>query len=452
MAPTRVRPALRILALIIFSVASGWYGSRILGRHGDRSIGYYATPSDTGSTAGDSITEEQIRELERMRSLAYLSNCRAATRNGVLLNDDSRTSGGFNLMVGTSPPGAILLDMEGNEVHRWSFDLRDFEVYVEAHQDTTFQMLLDSSKSIDRFGDDFEILGSWTSAEPMPDGGLLVLIRDYAMMRIDRDSHILWIGDDIHAHHSFHRAMDGTIYAIGTDFRRDSLFHDGVLLLDDFVSIMDSNGHEQRRIHVREAIGNSQYSTLLSQMGQMEVEPIGDFMHVNFVEYIEDSFDVDISPLKAGTILLSIRHLNLVCAIDPVTASVYWAESDFWTQQHSPTLLDNGNLLVFNNDAGVAYSSVLEYDPGEDRIVRSFDGNGDYTMLSRTRGFCQPLQNGNWLITESQAGRAVEVDPEGEIVWEYMTPYRDPGDENLTAVLYSVTRVGSDWVDSTVFR
>jgi hypothetical protein len=67
---------------------------------------------------------------------------------------------------------------------------------------------------------------------------------------------------------------------------------------------------------------------------------------------------------------------------------------------------------------------VLELDPsGDGSIVWSYRGSETNPFFSDTRGLAQRLLNGNTLITESQRGHAFEVDHEGDIVWDYWSPY-----------------------------
>jgi hypothetical protein len=46
-------------------------------------------------------------------------------------------------------------------------------------------------------------------------------------------------------------------------------------------------------------------------------------------------------------------------------------------------------------------------------------------MYTEVRGGHQKLSNGNLLITETLAGRIIEVTPDGDIVWEYINRYDD---------------------------
>jgi hypothetical protein len=53
------------------------------------------------------------------------------------------------------------------------------------------------------------------------------------------------------------------------------------------------------------------------------------------------------------------------------------------------------------------------------------------------------LRNGNVLIVETDGGRALEVTPAGELVWQYRSPYRAGKNGDFVANLYSLDRVGA---------
>ncbi len=88
-----------------------------------------------------------------------------------------------------------------------------------------------------------------------------------------------------------------------------------------------------------------------------------------------------------------------------------------------------GNLLVFDNDplGGSPESVVVELelpllDDGwyeRAQTVWSFAAEGFYAPFVSG---AQRLAGGNTLVTDGPAGRIFEVTPEGDIVWEYVSP------------------------------
>ena len=64
-----------------------------------------------------------------------------------------------------------------------------------------------------------------------------------------------------------------------------------------------------------------------------------------------------------------------------------------------------------------------------------------------TAGTTERLSNGNTMITETNNGRAFEVTPAGEIVWEFFNPYRTGENNKLIAALCDVIRYDQNQFD-----
>jgi hypothetical protein len=73
-----------------------------------------------------------------------------------------------------------------------------------------------------------------------------------------------------------------------------------------------------------------------------------------------------------------------------------------------------------------------------------------HDLFSSCCGTAQRLANGNTRITETDAGRALEVTRDGTIVWEYVRDLRAPSDPGKVARLFEVERMpygfGADWL------
>ena len=113
-------------------------------------------------------------------------------------------------------------------------------------------------------------------------------------------------------------------------------------------------------------------------------------------------------------------------------------------------ILENGNLLVFDNRSLGEQSRVLEYNPRSLEIVWEYRGNDQYPLYSKIRSQQQRLGNGNVLITESNTARLLEVNRQGELVWEYYYPVRvqDEGvDKTFNPVLMGGERFVANQLD-----
>ncbi len=111
-------------------------------------------------------------------------------------------------------------------------------------------------------------------------------------------------------------------------------------------------------------------------------------------------------------------------------------------RQHHPSLLDNGNLLLFDNGSFRKYSRIIELDPVKKEIVWNYQALPLDHFFSRIRGSCQRLPNGNTLITDTETGRVFEVTRSGKKVWEYYNHLVNKK-AGKRAAIYRMTRISN---------
>jgi hypothetical protein len=151
--------------------------------------------------------------------------------------------------------------------------------------------------------------------------------------------------------------------------------------------------------------------------------------HLNDIEAVPPSLAGAFPMLADGRLLLSLRNLNTLVAIDPVSKAATWAMTGNFRGQHDPDLLPGGRILVFDNlggDPACGGSQILELDAATQAVTWRYDGCaggglGGLGFGSRDWGNLQPLPNGNVLVVESRRGRVFEVTREepARVVWMY---------------------------------
>ncbi len=133
-----------------------------------------------------------------------------------------------------------------------------------------------------------------------------------------------------------------------------------------------------------------------------------DWTHVNDVDKVGD-----------GRYLVSPRNFDQVIVINRSTDEIeYRLGSD---GNHS-RLFEQHNPDFFLDESGTP--TVLVADSENDRVVEYAHRNGSWERVWSVGGFNWPrdadrLPNGNTLVTDSLNHRAVEVTPQGEVVWEF---------------------------------
>ena len=158
-----------------------------------------------------------------------------------------------------------------------------------------------------------------------------------------------------------------------------------------------------------------------------------------------------IHPCRDKSLLLSLRVSSEVVRIDPRDGRVLmrYGRGEIF-HQHDARELENGNILVFDNGnhrpgPGPSYSRVVEMDGQSGEIVWTYQGNPPSDFFSSVAGGSERLSNGNTFICESLTGRLFEVTPEGEIVWEYVSPFRKHTQGKYTNFAWRAHRYSRDF-------
>lgn len=389
---------------------------------------FAASLSDPAGTSADA-PERSLTET--LRTLPYVAwaPVESTEEVGITIHDPNLSFKGLNLYT-TMDPQTYLMDMKGNILHKWHLDSQDhISVYAEM------------------FGN----------------GDLLVVVIDQMFAKLDWDSNILW-KTEFRAHHDFHIAENGDIYALA---RKDSIVFIKRLpvpILEDYIVVLSPKGNLIRTIDIFDSV-KGRYSLkkiaeiyrailkprALIQMvsreiaGQFffETDSLFDIMHNNTIELL----DRDIPGLgSAGDILLSVREMNLIGVLDPDKGHLVWNWGpDQISKQHRPTVLANDNILLFDNGRNSGFSRILEVEPSSKRIVWSYNSDGSKNFFTSIAGACQRLPNGNTLITETNGGRVFEITTDGKIVWQYLNPNvnkdTDRRETNLRETLYYMGRI-----------
>ena len=216
--------------------------------------------------------------------------------------------------------------------------------------------------------------------------------------------------------------------------------------IDDFVVVLSPEGEELHRVSVLEALIDAGYPQLISNVMAIAAAK-GDPLHTNTVELVRWPMGTGDASFEEGQVILSMRSLNAIAALDLEKGVVTWAYRGPWVAQHDPDILDNGNILIFDNLGHIGEggrSRLIEFDPFTLEVVWQYAGDRDNPFYSEVRSRQQKLPNGNVLITESEGGRLFEVTEDKTIVWEFLNPHRRGENGAYTAWITGGQRFGRD--------
>lgn len=363
-----------------------------------------------------------------------------------------RTDGafdGYTLYSSGHKSGAFLVDMEGEVVHEWNGEFRD--VWPNPpHVDSPVPPKNIYWRRTHLFSNG-DVLAAYAGAGDSPWG--------YGLAKFDRESNLIWKYSE-HVHHDFDVADDGTIYAVVHRFRdtRKNPVR-GVpqipdQITEDYIVRLSPEGEELQRYSLVEGLADSVYLGVLQMQPdpfRRPMETTWDLLHANTVEVIGPEFAKHHDFAKPGDIMFSARDPDLVGFVDMEAERVEWATRGFWSEQHDPDALSNGNILVFDNNghAGPGGASrIVEYNPKTNGLEWTYTGTPEHPFWSKSAGSKETLPNGNVLITSSLFGRVFEVNRAGEIVWEFRNPKRQRLDgQTYVPLILGARRFRSDELD-----
>jgi hypothetical protein len=380
---------------------------------------------------GQALTQEQAREIARLSSIGYLSGYHPAPGvAGVTQHDADRSFEGLNFYTSGHCACAALMDMDGQVLHEWRLD------FLDAWPEETELAKQDGAEY-------------WRWAHLFENGDVLAIFEGLGLVKVDKDSRLIWkhLGGE---HHALQVMPDGTIYTLTRRAHMVPSVNDKMPILEDFITILDADGNVLRELSIVEAFRNSPFS---ATPDARDMPPRGDIFHTNAIEVLDGSFADRIPAFKRGNVLISLRQLSTIAVVDLDAEKVVWVASGLWCEQHDPRVLPNGNIMVFDNKGANGRSRVVEFDPVAREIEWTYGGDRATDFFTKMCGTNRRLPNGNTLITESDYGRAFEVTPDREIVWEFVNPHFAGRDANLIATLFDVVRLPpdfpTDWMNSS---
>lgn len=355
-----------------------------------------------------------VSSMEALKSLPYVGWTPAKEdidKKGVTKYDTAKAFDGINLFMSAGGLEVHLIDMKGRRLHTWS-----------------------AKRSGHRYHE---------MAKLLPNGDLLAIVESRNLVRMNWNSKVKWVNDKRY-HHEITIAPNGDFYVLGREDTMTVLFGLPVPFITDYIAVISPDGQTKRKIPLLKAARQhipfgmvvkiyrwmlkrdnrrsllERYKEKKHYLGQ---STLFDIFHSNTITII----DRDIEGIcKKGDLLTCIRELDLIGILDFETGKFVWT----WgpgelSGPHHPTLLDNGNMLIFDNGRIRGYSRIIELEPVSEKIVWQYKASPPQRFYTAIRGSCQRLPNGNTLITETDKGHVFEITRGGRIVWEFFNPYVD---------------------------
>ena len=301
-----------------------------------------------------------------------------------------------------SGPGDVyLLNLNGEEVHHWRMpDPPGLYGYLLPNGNLFY-----SGKLRD---DEWDRFQSWKRFK----GGV--------MMEVDWAGNKIWEHRDKDHHHDARRTSSGGAIYLTVELMDPAL----ASRVKGGNPITGENGMWADVIVEVDSGGNRVWEWHAAEHLDLELDV------VTFNDSRDEwSHGNTVVPLDDDRVMFSFRNISTVGIINKSTGDIVWRlGGEVLAQQHDPSLLPNGNILVYDNGSHSAhhalpFSRVVEVDPKTNQVVWEYSDNPPYNFFSPYISGARRLPNGNTLITEGMFGRMFQVTPEGDVVWEYINPY-----------------------------
>jgi len=346
--------------------------------------------------------------LEELRSLPYLTHTEEKadeTKKGVVKYNQKLAFEGYNLY------GNTLMDMEGNTVHSWLME--------------GFGIMLDNGDVLFIYNESKKLFGKYSWNSDVIWEKKLISHHDTAIFN---DNTILVLSKEVHEYNGRKVEFDLIIELSqeGEEISRWSTYE---------------NFNELKKFHEPLVL-----SKLIHSHNE-DKEELYDYFHLNSIQVLpETSIGKKDNRFQEGNWLLSFCHVNLIIILDKETKKIVWSWGPGELEwQHSPIMLDNGNILIHDNGVHRGYTRIIELNPIKKEIVWEYKTNPPELFFSETQGYAQRLPNENTLITDSKSGRVFEITKEKEIVWEWFNP--EINEEGKRRCIYQMIRYPEDKID-----
>jgi len=336
--------------------------------------------------------------------------------SGTKIYDENATQPGVTLITGywgshQWKPGIRLIDITGKPLHHWQVD--PFQIWPFHAPRFTY------------------VHGSYL----FPDGDVVFNVEYTGMARMDACGKVKW------------KLWVAGHKTISSDDERAKQFP-GIRTPfgDETVLKVSPEGEILAEISLLEVLYNSEYRHLLWQYGGYRKHL--NVLHVNDVEILGSDLAGDYPEFDKGDILVSVRDVNLIAILSPA-GEIKWLSYGVFTRQHDPDFEKDGWIAVFDNRADTSDrgkylggSRIAAINPMTNKTRTLYPTTEQNPVFySLAGGKHQLLDNGNRLITEAQAARILEVDPQGRTVWEWIAENYSKGwvAEVLEGTRYPIT-------------
>jgi len=265
----------------------------------------------------------------------------------------------------------------------------------------------------------------------LSDGSLIFNNLLSPLIKIDKNSKVLWTVDGIY-HHSVELDTEGNIWV--PSVIKPSPFFSTILtdFKDDAITEISPAGRMILRRSVAQILFDNGYRALLLGEGPYEK----DLVHLNEIQpaLITGKY------WMKGDLLISARNRSAVFLYRPSTNKVLWLQTGPWLNQHDARFLGDTAISVFGNDMVRVFGDERLLNGHNEEYIFNFKTGKTTTpyteflkvakVSTTNEGRAEILQNGDLFVEETNKNRVLRGNSK-EVIWQYVDRI---GDRSIAAL------------------
>ena len=256
------------------------------------------------------------------------------------------------------------------------------------------------------------------------DGGL-IFQNDSPLVKIDKNSQLVWQNQTDIFHHSVEQDHEGNLWVPTTiyPYQADNKYVGYDLKYkDDGITKVSLDGEILFQKSITELFIENKLKYLLFPFIDVKSN---DPIHLNDIQPVL----TDGPYWKRGDVFLSLRGLSMILLYRPSTNKIIWKELGLSAAQHDVDILDDHRISIFNNNSYLAYNGrqidgnneVIVYDFNTESSSKYFDKSlKEYDVRTINQGLSQIFENGELFIEEQNFGRLLYFNKDASIRWQYV--------------------------------
>ncbi len=393
---------------------------------------------------------DSLKELRNKPPQPHFINPAHYEGEGVVVCEREQVYPGVTLLTGYWKDGGDwnvgirLVDLNGKVLHEWQCNPRD----IWAHSPHNDYATGSKEHKIQTY-----VHGTLL----LPNGDVIFNLEYFGLVRLNSRSEVIW-KLPYRTNHSIFQDDDGKIWVCAQKWHENRVPEYLGLrppFVEDLILQVSLDGVIEREISLLKTIYMSGYYGLLFSRSNFTYigDVMGDVLHLNDVEVLSKHKANAFNIFEAGDIMVSMREINTVFIIDKETEKIKWSLTHPFIAQHDPDFTEDGHITVFDNhidkytpESEHGGSRILCIEPSTMEVTTLYGHKRNQYFYTTWGGKHQHLPNGNMIITEAVAGRVFEINPNGEIVWDWIV---ERWDKDSVPQIIEGTRYSIDFASFT---